>query len=38
MFSESNTIEQIILDAIVKLGGKLASVQHWNTRLSEFAL
>ena len=37
-FTESNTIEQMILDAAAKLGGKQASVLHWNTRLSEFAL
>ncbi len=34
-FTESNTVEQLILDAAPKLGGKQASVLHWNTRLSE---
>ncbi len=37
-FTESNTIEQMILDAATKLGGKPASMLRWNTRLSEFAL
>jgi hypothetical protein len=32
-FTESNTIEQMMLDAAVKL-----SVKHWNMQLSEFAL
>jgi hypothetical protein len=32
-FTESNTIEQMILDAVAKLGGK-----HWNMRLSGFSL
>ena len=35
---ESNTAEPMILDAVAQLGGKPASVLHWNTRLSEFAL
>jgi len=34
----SHAIEQLILDAAVKLSGKQPSVLHWNTRLSEFAL
>jgi hypothetical protein len=34
----SHAIEQLILDTVAKLSGKQASVLHWNTRLSEFAL
>lgn len=34
-FTESNTIEQMILDAGAKRGVRPASVLHWNTRLSE---
>jgi hypothetical protein len=37
MFTEANTVEQMILDAAVKLGGKPASVPHWNTRPLELA-
>ena len=33
-----NTIEQMFLDAVAKLGGKQAFVLYWNTRLSEFSL
>ena len=38
MFTESNTIEQIILDAATKLGGQPAFMLRWSTSLSEFAL
>jgi len=37
-FTESNTIEQMILDAGTQGGGTPASMVHWNTRLSEFSL
>ena len=37
-FTESNTVEQMILDATAKLGIKQPSVLRWNTRLSELAL
>jgi hypothetical protein len=36
-FTESHTVEQMILDVAVNLGGKPASVLHGNTRLSELA-
>ena len=36
--TESNTVEQMILDTAAELGGKSASVRHSNTILSEFAL
>jgi hypothetical protein len=36
-FTESNTVEQMILNAAAKLRGKPASVPHWNTRPSELA-
>ena len=37
-FTVSNTVEQMILDAAAKLGIKQASMLHWNTRPSGFAL
>jgi hypothetical protein len=37
-FPESNTIEQMILNAVAKLGGKQVFVLHWSTRLWEFSL
>jgi len=37
-FTESNTVEQMILDAAAKLGGQPASMLHWSARLSEFSL
>jgi hypothetical protein len=36
--TESNAIEQMILDDAAKLRGKPAPVRHWNTRLSELTL
>jgi len=36
--TESNTVEQMILDAVANFGSTQASVLHWNTRLSELAL
>ena len=36
--TESNTVEQMILDAAANLGGTPAPVLHWNTRLAELAL
>lgn len=33
VFLECDTVEQMILDAAAKLGGKSASVLHWNTKL-----
>ena len=37
-FIESNTVAQMLLETVAKLGIKQASVLHWYTRLSEFAL
>jgi hypothetical protein len=37
-FTDSNTVEQMILDAATKPHGKPASVLHWYMLLSEFAL
>lgn len=36
--TESNPVEQMILDAVAQLGGNQAPVLHWNTRLSGLAL
>ena len=33
-FTKSNTVKQMILDTVAKLGGMPASMVHWNTRLS----
>jgi len=38
VITESNTVEQMPLDAAVNLGGKSASALYWSTSLSEFAL
>jgi hypothetical protein len=38
MFTESNTVEQMILDATAKLGGTPTLALYWSTILSEFAL
>jgi hypothetical protein len=38
MFTGASTVEQMILDAATKPDGKPASVLHWHTLLSEFAL
>jgi hypothetical protein len=35
--TESNTVEQMMLDAAAKFGDKPSSVQRWNTRLVELA-
>jgi hypothetical protein len=37
-FTDFNTVEQMIFDAATKPDGKPASVLHWHTLLSEFAL
>jgi hypothetical protein len=37
IFTESNTVEQMLLYATVKLGGKQVSMLHWNTSLSGLA-
>jgi hypothetical protein len=37
-FTESNTVEPLILDAVVKLDGTPVPMLHWNTSLAEFAL
>ena len=37
-FTECNPVEQMILDAAAKLGGKSASERQWNTRVSDLAL
>jgi hypothetical protein len=37
-FTESNTVEPLILDAAAKLGGEQASVRRGNTKLAELAL
>ena len=36
--TESNPVEQMLLDAAAELGGEQASVRRGNTRLAELAL
>jgi hypothetical protein len=36
-FTESNTVEQMILEATAKFGDKPSSVRRCNTRLAELA-